>query len=136
MIRPGTMALALLALTCGACGGSDGPNIPPATCTAGAMTLLGELDGQQADGSTAFSGWAFQQLTLPHSLDLPTDGSILHLEWSPLLSPNSSTATSGRVVMPASTPHAGETICAASGTFRYRDLSSNGNDYIFTLTDL
>ena len=137
--RPATAAV-LLALTSGACGDSDnGPHIPPATCTAGIVAFLGELDGQHVDASTAFSSWGFQQLTLPYSLDIPPpDGNVLHLEWTTPILENGTSAASGTAVMPATAPHAGETICAASGTMSDRPLSSGGgdSDYVFTLTDL
>jgi hypothetical protein len=138
MIGPRATALALLALASAACGGSNGsgPSIPPATCTMGMLALLGDLDGQPVDASTAFSGWAFQQATTPHTLDLPFDGSLLHLEWTMLLPAGRFDVASGRVVMPATAPHAGETICGATGRVKYEDFSTNGTDYVFTLTDL
>jgi hypothetical protein len=107
-------------------------------CMPRMMTLLGELDGQHVDASTAFTQWAIQQLTLPYSMDLPTDGSILHLEWTTGILDGGSAAASGTVVMPANAPRAGETICAATGTMGVRPLSSGGgnSDYPFTLTDL
>jgi hypothetical protein len=101
------------------------------------MALLGELDGQHVDAATAFTLWSFQQGVLPHSLDLPNDGSLLHLEWRMLLPPGVPDAATGRVVIPATAPRAGETICAASGSIKYEDFTNgNGADYIFTLTDL
>lgn len=140
MIGGRATALALVALASGACGGGDGGSgsgLPPATCTAGMMALLGELDGQHVDAATAFSGWSFQQATPPHTLDLPPDGSVLHLEWTMLLPPGVSDAASGTVVMPATAPHAGELICGAGGSASYEDFTNGGgNDYIFTLTDL
>jgi hypothetical protein len=100
------------------------------------MALLGELDGQHVDASTDFSQSVFQQLTLPYSLDLST-GNLLHLEWNEFLSKGAVTAASGTVAMPAGVaPHAGETICGAAGTFKYRDAAGGASDYIFTLTDL
>jgi len=139
MIARRVSTMALLALTFGAAGcGSDGPDGPQAPCVTGELSLLGELDGQHVDGSTAFADWSFQQLTPPHSLDLPAAGGVLHLEWSPLIQVGGSGAASGWVVMPAAAPHAGETICGA-GTVGYRDLGSNGtggSDYFFTLANL
>ena len=128
----------LLALASGACGdgGGAGSAIPAATCTPGMLTLLGELDGQHVDAAIAASSWSFQQLSLPHTLDVPFDGSVLHLEWSTLISLGGTGAASGRVVMPANAPHPGETVCGASGTLKDQEVSSTRSDYIFTLSDL
>jgi hypothetical protein len=39
--------------------------------------------------------------------------------------------------MPASAPHAGETVCGASGTVKYEEFTNDsGTDYVFTLMDL
>ena len=129
--------LALLTLISGACGDSgDGPTIPPATCTSGMLTLLGELDGQAVDASTPATSWSFQQLSLPHTLDVPGDGSVLHLEWTGLISIGGTGPASGRVIMPASAPHPGETICGAAGTLKDEEVSDSRTNYRFTLTDL
>ena len=132
------MLLASTAAACGDSGGSGpGSNIPPATCTDGMIALLGELDGQHVDASAAFTSWIFQQGTRPYTLDLPYDGGMLHLEWNtPLFSGGAPAAASGTLVMPAAAPHAGETICGATGTTKYQDLSAGGSDHSFTLTDL
>jgi hypothetical protein len=128
------MAFLLLAAACN--GGNDEESGPPiATCEPGLMSLRGELGGQNVDASTTFSTWSFQQASLPHSLDLPLDGSVLHLEWTDLLQIGSTGAASGRVVMPADAPRAGETICGA-GTLRDEALPNNRSSYAFLLKDL
>ena len=110
--------LALLALAALGCGSSDddGSGGGSAPCTAGMLTLVGELDGQPVAVELDWSSRSWNQLGTPKTLDVGYAGGTVHLEWSELIARGDGTAASGTIVMPADAPRAGETICAGAGT--------------------
>ncbi|HMF43699.1 MAG TPA: hypothetical protein VKQ32_23655 [Polyangia bacterium] len=117
--------------------GSSGDGGTPSTCMANMITLAGELDGQPVDVQEQDMGLAFQQLSMPYTLDVTYADGTLHVEWRTLFPNNGAGASAtGTVIMPAAAPHAGETICAGSGTIRDTSDNMGHSNYIFTLGTL
>jgi hypothetical protein len=99
-----------------------------AACVLGQLTLVGELDGQPVNVQISDTSSAFQQGSTPHTFDVDYAGGTLHLEWGALIGYSQTTAATGTAVMPAGAPHAGEAICAGSGTMEYIDPSGNNGN--------
>ena len=122
----------LLALSACSSTDPDEPERSSAPCVEGKLVLVGELDGQPVSAEVDYTGYVWAQLSTPGTLDVSYAGGSVHVEWSELVSAGSTTAASGTVIPPAPAPHAGETLCAASGSvtdeeetnpFTLRDLS-------------
>ena len=134
-------ASALFGLVGAGCGSSgsatSGDNT--AACVSQKLTLAGELDGQSVSVQLDPTTYVFQQGTTPHTFDVGYADGALHLEWSTLVPIGGTTAATGTIVMPAGTPHAGETICAGNGT-TITDQSPAGSggvdNQLFTLQAL
>jgi hypothetical protein len=122
---------------CGSSGSATAANT--AACVSQMLTLAGELDGQPVSVQLVPMGSVFQQGTTPHTFDVSYAAGALHLEWSTLVPIGGTTAATGTIVMPAGTPHAGETICAGNGT-TITDQSTGGtggsDNELFTLQTL
>ena len=135
------MALAILSAALAACGGGKATrsDAAAALCAIRQVSLLGDLDGQTIDATVDMDGYNFQQATPPYTLDVMYTGGTLNMQFTDLISSAMSSTATGTIVMPAVTPHAGETICAAAGTIAIEQFVGDGQalaDYIFTLTDL
>ena len=121
------------------CGSSaDGGGGTPSTCALNMFTIIGDLDGQSVDVQEQTTSLAFQQLSMPYTFDVGYADGTLHVEWNKVIPNNGGAAsTTGTVVMPAAAPHAGETICAGSGTIRETSGTSGvRSNYIFTFGTL
>ena len=127
-------AWALGAVGCGSSGGGG----TPSTCALNMVTLTGELDGQPVDVQENTTSLAFQQLSMPYTFDVGYADGTLHVEWNTRFADNAAGApATGTLVMPAAAPHAGETICAGSGTMRNTTGTSDAHsNYIFTFGTL
>ncbi len=122
---------------CGSSGSATAANT--AACVSQMLTLAGDLDGQAVSVQLVPTGLVFQQGTTPHTFDVSYADGALHLEWNSLVAIGGTTAAAGTIVMPAGTPHAGETICAGTGT-TITDQSTGGSsgldNELFTLQTL
>ena len=118
------VALALAGMAVAGCGdsGATGPG-NKATCARSTLTLVGELDGRTFDVKVSTNtGWVFQQVSLPYTLDVSYNGGTLHLEWSTAVSVNGgASVAAGTLVMPTGGPYVGEGLCAGSGTISESD---------------
>jgi hypothetical protein len=125
----------LTAAACGADGGGSGPGgITPAVCVAGKLVFTGDLDGDPFDVQVDPGTELFQQFSPPFSWDLNYTAGMLHLQWnSPIFIDGSGAAATGTMVMPAGAPHAGETICGASGTIAQKDTSGGTGAHVNNL---
>jgi hypothetical protein len=130
---------ALLAAACSSGMGADSSATAP--CASGFVTFTGEIGGQAVSVMVRETSGQFQQATVPYTLDVTYDGGQLHLEWTttfPFDAPP--TPATGTVVLPASAPHAGETICFATGTIREREPPADAGrfevDTLFTMGSL
>ncbi|NUP11803.1 MAG: hypothetical protein HOW73_37625 [Polyangiaceae bacterium] len=124
-IRLSAVCLALLA--CSACGPeSQGERANAATCEAGKVHLIGEVEGRAIDESHDVSGFYFVQVG-EVALDM-TFGETGHLrlEWETLVADGDEVDVSkGELVMPGST----DTLMAEEGS----SLIPTGDAYQFRL---
>ena len=135
------VALSLLGLSVTSCGGGNagpGSGGGAASCVPGKLTLVGDLESQPVDAEIDYASAIFQQGGGSKSYDLGYVDGMLHLEWTALIAYGQSTAAKGTVVMPTGQPHAGQTICAGSGSIKYVAVGDGGfaNNNIFTLRSL
>ncbi len=121
--------------------GVDGAGGPVAACVPGKVTVLGALDDERVDGQFERGGARYQTLDLPYSLVVQgATGPVLNIEFdSQPIEGGPAVVARGFIVMPTGGPHAGETICAAGGSF-WREAAAVDaapfGPYHFTLTML
>jgi hypothetical protein len=132
------MLSGLAAAACGSSGADTGVGSNAAACVANELTLAGELDGQPVAVQLDTTSSVFQQLSTPATLDVGYADGAVHLQWNNLLPIGQTTAATGTIVMPAGSPHAGETICAGSGSITDQSATDGAviDNYLFTLRTL
>ena len=124
--------------------GCNGPHpfiAPPgdvATCTPFKMVLLGNLDGQMFNVAVGLDNSNFQQATLPYSYGANFGTGMVQLSFNDVISRDAGAATTGTIIMPPGTPHAGETICVGGTIFTTTLPGGSGSiDYFeFSLTPM
>jgi hypothetical protein len=131
------MVSGLAAAACGSGGADMGAGNNAAVCVPYELTLAGELDGQSVAVQVDVSS-LFQQISPPYTLDASYADGAVHLQWNKPLPIGQTTPVTGTIVMPAGSPHAGETICAGSGTVTDQSATDGGvfDNYLFTLRTL
>jgi hypothetical protein len=91
------------------------------TCEPDELALEGSLDGEAVSHRAALTGYAWSQInqgTLDASFE---GGGRFRAEWQKLVSDGQTFAAAGSITLPATGPHATETLDYASGTFTKLD---------------
>jgi hypothetical protein len=101
----------------GRAGGAGG--LAGLTCAEQEFAIEGTLDGQAVSHRGVITGHAWIQGSTPSTLDVPFEGGgRLHAEWDGIVADGEIFAATGSLTLPASGPHAGETLDSADATMR------------------